>query len=196
MAVSKDEASSAYYAAKSQYNSAAGEYRKYENESSSCRGELRDARNQYSQCSNDKINFEKRVEDIERIINCLEGNGGWLSVNVPQTIATANKSAQDADNGFRQCIKCSGINPPDLAEVFKAPAVTEDQNSNTALEEYKKEKARLEQAIEELKKQMAQLSQQADELSKRIQQLGILSQSCKQRINQSISSMYYYRKYM
>ncbi|MCR5121851.1 MAG: hypothetical protein K6B74_05460 [Ruminococcus sp.] len=196
MAISKDDASSAYYAAKSQYNSAASEYRKYENESSSCRGELRDARNQYSQCNSNKINFEQRVEDIERIINCLEGNGGWLSVNVPQTIAVANKAAQDADNGFKQCIKCSGINPPDLAEVFKAPGVTEDPNSNTALDEYKKEKARLEQAIEDLKKQMAQLAQQADELSKRIQQLGVLSMSCKRTINQSISSMYYYRKFM
>ena len=196
MGISKDDASSAYYSAKSQYNSAASEYRKYENDSASCRSELREASNQYSQCSRDKINFEQRVEDIERIIGCLEGNGGWLSVNVPQIIGVANKAAQEADTGFKQCIKCSDVNPPDLSEVFKAPAVTEDQNSNSALEEYKKEKARLEQAIEDLKRQMANLAQQADELSKKIQQLAVLSQSCKQRINQSISSMYYYRKYM
>lgn len=110
------------------------------------------AKSSIMDCSSNKINFEKRIEQLEKIIEMLEEertlSGVIFEINL------ANKRASNTNESFKQCVKCDGLSPAEFQTSFKTKSVMEDDNSKNALDELKQEKSRLENEIENLNKQI------------------------------------------
>ncbi|SFC28936.1 hypothetical protein [Ruminococcus albus] len=193
---SQEEASDSYYNARSRYVDAANQYNSNSRALDSCRSEMSGVQNQFSSCRSDKINFEKRIEELGTIIGCLEGSGGWFAANVPDSVSSANSSAQKAGEGFSQCIKCDSIAAPDLGEVFKCKTVEEDADSSSALQSYKSEKSRLEQAVAELNARLQQLEERANELVRNMNSMTAQQHALKKAMNSCSYDMAHYKKYM
>lgn len=191
----QEEAAESYSNARSRYVNAANQYNSNNRAMDSCRSEMSGVKNQYVSCWSNKINFQKRIEAIGSIIKILEGNGGWFSDNVPSAISEADKNVQKADESFKQCIRCDGISPPDMATVFKCKSVQEDQDSAEALQAYKNEKARLERAVEELDRSMKQLEAKSNELVARMNNINAQQQALRRSMAGSAFEMAHYRKY-
>lgn len=147
--------------------------------------------------SEQKLNFEKRLEGIIKIIKMLEGSGDWFATNVPSTISKATSAIQKADTSYKKSIRMTGgIAAASLETVFAVKTVEGDHRSASALQAYKSEKTRLEQSIVDLKNQIASLSSQISELSKQISACSAAQVSYKNIMNSSAYEMNHYRKYM
>ena len=139
-------------------------------------GEEQDARNEkkrtasaISNSRTDKLNFEKRLKDIQNIIRMLEGTaGGLFSTNVPGSIRGANVSLRTTNENYHRSIQLIGGGSADIEDAFRAKSVEEDRYSSSALNEYKNAARDLEEKIENLKRQIATLSGQMDALSQKI----------------------------
>lgn len=139
-------------------------------------GEEQNARNEKNRTASaisssrtDKLNFEKRLKDIQNIIRMLEGtSGGLFSTNVPGSIQGANTSLRTTNENYHRSIQLIGGGSADMENAFRAKSVEEDPYSSSALTEYRKAARELEREIENLKQQIAQLSSQMDALSQKI----------------------------
>lgn len=190
---SPDEAADEYYASKSRYENAASERYQSERQEENYRSERSSVRSAIGSCRSDKINFEKRLEDLIRIIGCLEGSG---FIDVPGSIGHSNKSSEDAGESLRQSIQCSDITTPDFAGVFRCKSVEEETHSSSALDEFKKERERLKQAIEDLKAQINQLQAEFDNLSSQIAACNAQQAALKRVMVNSAFDMNHFKSYM
>ena len=77
---SQDEAAEEYYASKSRYANAANQRASAAKAAENCSYEKSQALSAIESCKNDKLNFEKRIEDIQTIIGAMEGSGGGSSL--------------------------------------------------------------------------------------------------------------------
>lgn len=116
-----------------------------------------------TQCECDKLNFDKRIKDLEKIIEMLERNNPFTGISF--SIDNANKLAIETDDSFKECIKSNDLACANLNDVFKTKSVTEDINSNNALIEFKNEKQRLEDAIDNLNRKIDNLALDIDNLT-------------------------------
>lgn len=139
----------------SSYYEAEENYYYYKNKCENAIQSKQTAKSNIMDCSSNKINFEKRIEQIEKIIKMLEEettlSGVVFDINI------ANKRASKTNDAFKQCIKCDGLSPADFQTSFKTKSVMEDDNSKSALDKLKQEKSRLENEIENLNKMMKNL---------------------------------------
>lgn len=124
------------------------------------------ARSSIFECKSNKIDFEKRIQELEKIINMLENENDFFGVI--SSINMANKASNDANDSFHSCIKCDSSNPTDLHSIFKTKSVTEDRNSNSALIEFKNEKNRLEQELQNLDRNIRNLETEITNLTRSI----------------------------
>ena len=121
---SQDEAADEYYASKSKYNDAANQRAAAMRAADQCSAERAQAQSAIGSCMNEKLNFEKRVEDIKHIIAVLEGTAGGgilagaLGNNIPEVISRFNGSAQEADTSYRESMKCSEIPAASIMDTF------------------------------------------------------------------------------
>ena len=161
-------AESDYYEAKRSYNRAVAERQSLRNQESACCSARANATSNIQNAQTNKINFEKRLAEIEKIIKMLDGSGGWFSANVPSSIENANKQLSKADESFKKCMTCTGYPPAELTEVFKTLRVDEDANTSQALDMLKKEKIRLETEIQNLKKSIAENQQIVQNMIKQL----------------------------
>ena len=194
---SQEEATEAYEYYQSRYYAAASE----RNASIRQEQELASQKSAASAMMNDlstqKLNFEKRLEGIVKIIRMLDGSGGWFSENVPDTISKAMSSIQKTDASYRKSIRMTGgMAAASLESAFRTKTVEADPRSASALQSYRAEKARLEQSIADLKNQIASLSSQISSLSRQISACSAAQASCKNAMNTSAYEMNHYRKYM
>ena len=144
-----------------------------------------------------KLNFEKRLEGIIKIIKMLEGSGSWFATNVPSTISKATSTIQKTDTSYRRSIRMTGgMVAASLETAFAVKTVESDHRSASALQAYKLEKTRLEQSIADLKSQIAFVSSQISTLSKQISACSAAQASYKNTMNFSAYEMNHYRKYM
>ncbi len=179
-----------YYAAASQRNASMRQEQAYISERSAATAKVNDL-------SNQKLNFEKRIEGIIKIINMLEGSGGWFATNVPSTILKATSTIQKTDASYNRSIRMTGgVRAASLEEAFSIKTVEEDCRSASALQAYKEEKTKLEQSVADLKSQMASLSSQISMLSSQISACSAVQASYKNTMNSSAYEMNHYRKYM
>ena len=192
-----EEASEAYSYYKNRYSTAASQRNASIRQEQSYAAERSAANSQMSSLSAQKLNFEKRLEGIENIIKMLEGSGGWFSANVPGAISKAISSIQKTDTSYHQSIRMTGGSATaSLETAFKAKTVEEDNNSASALQGYKAEKARLEQSIAELKAQIATLSSLISSLSSKISACSSEQAVLQTTMNASAYEMNHYRRFM
>ncbi|MCR4645647.1 MAG: hypothetical protein K5695_09605 [Oscillospiraceae bacterium] len=155
-----------------------------------------------SSCTSEKLNFEKRVEDIKQIIAILEGSMGggliasMLGANIPEVISKFNSSAQEADTSYRESMKCSDVPAASIMETFRSKTVEEDPNLSDALQKFKNEVARLEQAIRDIEAQLNSLSALVSSLSSKINAYNAESDSLRHVMNSCAYEMNHFRSYM
>lgn len=188
---SLDEATEAYSYHKNLYYNAASQREASIRQENRYISERNAAKSQMSDLSSQKLNFEKRLEGIKRIIKMLENSG-----SVPSSISKVVRTVKKTDESFRTAIKFDNGLVVSIEDAFKTKSVEEDGNSASALQAYKNEKTTLEQNIENLKRQIASLSEQISSLTSQINACNSLQSSLKRTMNSSAYEMNHYRKYM
>ena len=142
---------------------ARSEKRRSERIESSYVSSKKTAQSDLSDSKKEKLNLEKRLKGIEKIIKLLTVSGGIFSNNVPDKTEKARKESTKTGEAYSGCIKCPEISAADVAEKFKTASVEENSNSKRALEEIRKEKQRVEEAIEEINRQIKKLEQKIED---------------------------------
>ncbi|MBR6102521.1 MAG: hypothetical protein IKP95_08845 [Ruminococcus sp.] len=186
----QQEAQDCYDEARSRYNNAAEGYCQCKSAYENTFSEYSSAKNQCNSMQGDKLDFQKRLADLESVLSLLRENG-----KVNETVGDYNKSADSAGSALKGCVVCDGVNCPDLATVFKSKDVDDDQDSALAHQILKSEKARLENAIKEVDAQISAMEQNLTDLTKRMNSL--FSQQCsyKNVMNASAFDMNHYKNY-
>lgn len=188
---SQSEAQDEYDSAKRRYSNAASDYIQAKNKYDSCSQEYSKQKQNYDSASSEKINFEKRVEQIEKIIKLLSDGG-----NVNDAVSDANSAAEKAESALSGSVKCSGINSPNLSRAFRCRTVEEDPDSANALAEFKKEKSRLEQSIQQVEAQIRAMEESVEALEKQMSSLASAQSSAQRVMRSSSYDMNHYKKYI
>lgn len=190
---SEAEEACEYYQRK--YENAAYELRAAERKQQEYNSQKRSAVSRKNSLSEQKVNFEKRLEGIERIIAMLEGTGGLFVENVPETIRKAQKSLTKTDESFRASIRLSGGNPaPSFEDAFETKTVEADAHTAAALRAFKTEKNRLQQEIADLSAQISSLSDLIDSLNRKINSCIDYQAEMRSRMNNFAFDLRHYRK--
>ncbi len=112
---------------------------------------------------NEKINLEKRLKGIDKIIKLLTEPGGLFSKNVPDKVQKAEKGAEETGEHYEKCIVCTSVNAVDLREKFRTASVEANADSARALEAIRRERTRVAEAIEEINRQINMLQNKIED---------------------------------
>ena len=153
-------------------NEAAAERKMYAQQADACRVARNKSCDNIARATSQKINFEKRIQDIIRIIKLLK--------DMDTLVSEANKRASQTDNSYSNCIKCFGsdIQIAKFAEVFKLKSVSEDLDISNAIDKLEKEKKRLENEVESLNNSIKANEQNVLNLQKQIAVCDINQMRC------------------
>lgn len=143
-----------------------------------------------------KINLEKRLEGVRKILGMMNGSGGFFSENVPERIVDAVRKAADAGTDFNGCIRCTGITAANLGEKFTSENVGSNTHTANALAAFRAEETRLVNLIEEIKRQISRLDSQIEVLKSNISSCSQTISQAKSTVRNSESWMSYYRNLM
>lgn len=188
---SQSEAQDGYDTAKQRYNNAAYELSQTKSRYESCLKEYSSQRQKLDSASRDKINFQKRIEQIENVIKMLSEGG-----DINDAVENANSAAKKAEEYLSGSIKCSGINSPSISKTFGCRKVEEDPDSANALAEFKKEKSRLEQSVAEVESQLRAMEEMVDNLRKQVTGLETMQHSAQRTMKMSAYEMSHFKKYL
>ena len=188
---SQSEAQEGYDTAKQRYTNAATDYSQLKNKYDSCVSEYNSEKQKYDSASVQKINFQKRVEQIEEVIKMLSEGG-----KVNDAVAEANNAAKKAEAAMSIAVQCSGINSPSISSSYKCRTVEEDPDSANALAEFKKEKSRLEQSIAQVESQLRSMEEMVDNLSKQMSTLDAMKGAAQKSMKMSAYEMSHFKKYL
>lgn len=180
-----------YYSARRKYYDAKSDYQYYRSKENDYRQQQSAANRSLSDYQSQKLNFEKRLEGIVRIIAMLESSG-----NVSAAIDSATKAAQTADQSYANCVRLSGQEPASLTQAFSPKQVTAEQHSSAALANYKSEKVRLEEAIRNVNAQIAACASLIGSLNSKIKSCQSQQASLKRVITQTSLQMDRYKGIM
>lgn len=194
---SPSEAAEMYSYYKHKYEDAANQKRASERLESSYVSQKNSAVSQLSAASSQRVNLEKRLEGVEKIIKMLEGSGGWFTSSVPEAIDKAKSKLKQADSSYRSSIRViGGTTAASIETAFAIKSVEEDPNSANALSEFKKERTRIEQAITELQSQINNLSSLISSLTSSINACNQTQASLQSAMNSYAYDMNHYHGFM
>lgn len=198
---SQDEAANAYYSSKSRYSNAASQRQAASRAASDAASERSQAQREIASCQTDKINFEKRVEDIRHIVAALDGTGtgplvGIIGADIPTLISTLNHSTQETGASYQTSMVCPDIAAASFHEIFHSEPVEQDNLLSAALQKFRDEIARLERAIAELKAKISSLESLVNDLSAKIRRLEAAQADWSRVMQSSAYEMNHYRGYM
>lgn len=194
---SPSEAAEMYSYYKHKYEDAANQKRASERLESSYVSQKNSAVSQLNAASSQRVNLEKRLEGVEKIIKMLEGSGGWFTSSVPEAIDKAKSKLKQADSSYRSSIRViGGTTAASIETAFAIKSVEEDPNSANALSEFKKERIRIEQAITELQSQINNLSSLISSLTSSINACNQTQASLQSAMNSYAYDMNHYHGFM
>ena len=199
---SQDEAAEEYYASKSRYANAANQRASAAKAAENCSYEKSQALSAIESCKNDKLNFEKRIEDIQTIIGAMEGSSGGSSLisamgaDLPTILNQFNDSAQQTDTSYQGSIKCSDFIAASFLNVFKDKGVIEDTLLSGSLEMFRNEVQRLQEALQNLEQQMNQLGGLVGELTSKINLYQVEQADWRKVMVSSAFEMNHFKNYM
>lgn len=149
-------------AAKRRYYDACDSIRRYKNLISNEEASKRKAENDISSLKKEKKGLEKRLEGVKKIIEMMQGSGGFFSTNVPDSIQKSNNASSKAGHDYRGCVRCSGVGSADFGGKFDSKSVTGNSNSNSALIALEAEKSRIERLIADIDSKIKSLENNID----------------------------------
>lgn len=194
---SPSEAAEMYSYFKHKYEDAANQKRASERLESSYVSQKNSAVSQLNAASSQRVNLEKRLEGVEKIIKMLEGSGGWFTSSVPEAIDKAKSKLKQADSSYRSSIRViGGTTAASIESAFAIKTVEEEPNSANALSEFKKERTRIEQAITELQSQINNLSSLISSLTGSINACNQTQASLQSAMNSYAYDMNHYHGFM
>lgn len=194
---SPSEAAEMYSYYKHKYEDAANQKRASERLESSYVSRKNSTVSQLNAASSQRVNLEKRLEGVEKIIKMLEGSGGWFTSSVPEAIDKAKSKLKQADSSYRSSIRViGGTTAASIETAFAIKSVEEDPNSANALSEFKKERTRVEQAITELQSQINNLSSLISSLTSSINACNQTQASLQSAMNSYAYDMNHYHGFM
>ncbi len=182
-----DAAKRKYNNASSQKSSLKRKEEEYKTSKSRAETDLKDSKKE-------KLNLEKRLEGVRKIIAMLEGNGGLLSKNVPDKIQKSNKSSDESGVNFKGCVKCTGIASADVAQKFHSDKVHENIHSSNALMAFESEERRLVNAIAEIERQINQLNSKIETLKTQIKRCDSEQSALNKIMNKADAEIDYWKK--
>ena len=189
-----DEANEQYYYNRNKYNNALAQRRASEKQEAQYIDQKNAATAQMNTLSEQKVNFEKRIQGLDEIIKSMEGLGGS---DVPSSINKAAKQLQKVDSSYRGSIRASGTIPvADLGNAFSVKTVDAEPHSSMALQQFRAEKSRLEQEVTNLKLRIASLSSQIASLTSQINGCNSVQSSLTSQMNTCAYEMNHYKPYM
>ena len=194
---SPSEAAEMYSYFKHKYEDAANQKRASERLESSYVSQKSSAVSQLNAANSQRVNLEKRLEGVEKIIKMLEGSGGWFTSSVPDAIDKAKSKLKQADSSYRSSIRViGGTTAASIESAFAIKTVEEEPNSANALFEFKKERTRIEQAITELQSQINNLSSLISSLTSSINACNQTQASLQSAMNSYAYDMNHYHGFM
>ena len=197
---SQDEAADEYYSSKSRYTNAANQRCAAARAAENCCAEKSQALNAINSCQNDKLNFERRIEDIRQIVYALEGGSGSLvsaiGADIPTLISRFNKSVEQTDSSYKGSIFCRDIKPISWCSIFQNKNVGDDSLLSGALEMFKNEITRLENALKDLETQMNNLTNMVNELTSKINMYNVEQANWRKVMVSSAFEMNHFKLYM
>lgn len=197
---SQDEAADEYYSSKNRYTNAANQRYAAARAAESCCAEKAQALSAISSCQNDKLNFERRIEDIRQIVYALEGGTGSLvsaiGADIPTLISRFNKSVEQTNESYRGSIFCRDIKPINWCGIFQNKNVGDDSLLSGALEMFKNEITRLENALRDLETQMNNLTNMVNELTSKINMYNAEQADCRIIMVRSAFELNHFKLYM
>ncbi|MBR1481567.1 MAG: hypothetical protein IJ598_01220 [Ruminococcus sp.] len=185
-----EEAQEAYDYAKSRYQNAAEEYLSNKKKLDAFYGARGGLSAQTASVRGDKLNFEKRIEEIGDILTLLSDGG-----KVDEAVGQANAAAKVAEAAMAQSIVCSGVNSPSLASIFRCPTVSENTHSVTARDELRKEKNRLEQALADINAKLNALELELQQMTGQMNALASMQNDLSRTMHACSYEMNHYKKY-
>lgn len=198
---SPDEAANAYYSSKSRYNNAASQRQAASRAAEHASAERSRARSEITSCQTDKLNFEKRIEDIRHIVQALDGSASGplvasIGADIPTLIASLNTSMQESDSAYRGSIISPDITPAQFYEIMRSNPVGDDSLLSAALQKFRDEIVRLQQAIAELERKINALNALVSDLSTKIRNYEAAQADWSRVMQSSAYDMNHYRGYM
>lgn len=194
---SPEEASDAYSYYKRQYNNAASQKRASQRQENNYINQKNAARTQMNEAKSQKINFEKRLRGIEKIIGMLEGRDGWGATDCPDEINSAKSKLSKTEESFRKSIVLDGATQPkNLEDALEVKTVEAHTASASALQQFKNEKVRLEQEIARLNAMINNLASTISTLTSKINACNVAQFNLQSRMNSYAYDMNHYRRYM
>ena len=187
----KQEAQDAYDRAKSSYRNTAEDYVQNNRQLEDCYSQYRDCSAKVDAARSEKLNFEKRIEQIGEVIRILDDGGA-----ADEAVANANSALEKAEENMSKRLKCTGIQSPAIKETFRCKTVKENQYSNAALESLKKEKARLEQAVQDVNSKLNAMEQNAQELTNKMNSLTATQADLSRKMKNLSFNMTHYKNYI
>ncbi len=187
----KKQAEDGYGNAKAKYQSAAENYVQTSRQIQGCYADYKNCSAKADSMRSEKLNFEKRVADIESIIRMLESGGV-----VDDTVKTANDAAKRSEEVFSKNFTCSDVPLPSISETFKFQTVEQNQHSSAALRELKNEKARLEQALQEVDSKLKAMDQNVEELTKKMSDLTAMQSKLSSTMKSCSFEMNHYKRFV
>lgn len=153
--------------------------------------------NELSNCKRQKSDKEKRLKEVNEIIGILEGTGSWFSADVPSAISKAKKALNHLDSSYRKSIVLTGGSATaNMNEAFEVKTVTQQVNSETALNQYKNVGRKLESELETLKSTISNLESSISTLKGKIRTCNSTQSSLTKKMQQYAYNMTYWKKRM
>lgn len=199
---SQDEAADEYYSSKSRYTNAANQRYAAARAAESCCAEKAQALTAINSCMSEKLNFERRIEDIRIIVGAIEGTGGGSSLisamgaDLQSLISKFNSIAQQTSTSYQGSMKCTEVKPVSLFDVFKNKSVVEDGYISEALQKFKDEITRLEEALKNLESQMNNLINLVNDLTSKINMYNAEQANWRKVMVSSAFEMNHFKLYM
>lgn len=190
------EATDLYYYYRNKYNDAANQKKASENKEQNYQAQKKQNKTKIKNLKSQKVNFEKRVDDIKRVIKMLEG-GSFVVNDVPDKISKANSKLDKVDNSFIKSIKVSGGNSSaNFHDSFSVKSVQAESHSSAALQQLKKEKTRVEQEINNVNNQINSLSSSIDELNRKINSCNSYQRTLRSNMLSYAYEMNHFKRFM
>ena len=190
------EAEEYYSYYKKRYNEAAIQKKASENKEENYRSQKNSNKAQIKNMKSQKINFEKRIEDIEKIIKMLEG-GSFVFNDVPEKISKANSKLDNVGESYLKSVKVTGGgSKASFESAFSVKSVQADSYSAAALQQLKKEKTRVEQEINNMSKKINSLTASIDELNKKINSCNNYQRTLRSNMFSYAYEMNHFKRFM
>lgn len=156
-------------------------------------------RTQQNNLRGEALNFERRIEDLERVAEKLEGQGGgWLgrALSPNAGVEAFNNKAKKTGSEYTGAIKCTGVTAANIASLYRCPTVSENAHSSRALQLIKNECERLREAVRKINEQIAALEEATRELAQKAAQLESDYSAIRSRMNSTIYDMNHFAAMM